>query len=239
VAGGTGTLTAEPLSGRFIRAACRLLVRRLDLRVEGREHIPRTGPVVIAARHYHHLWDGCGLIAVSPRPLHVVVTLDWMHQPVGRRLMDVACRAAGWPVVPRPDSPSRAGSRSGDAPRAADVPRLLAATRQSVQYLRAGEALLIFPEGYPNVDPGYTPKADDEDFLPFRPGFARFAALAELGGVSVPIIPAGLEYRRGRRWRVTIRLGAPIWIGADRDIGAWAKSVEVAVRRLSGIADSG
>lgn len=197
MAGGAGTLPTR-LAGRFIRAACRLLVRRIDLRVDGREHVPRTGPVVLAARHYHPLWDGCALVAASPRPLHVVVALDWLRQPVGRRLMDLACRAAGWPVVPRPDHPNPVADRSGDAPRAAGVPRLLAATRPSVEYLMAGEALLIFPEGYPNVDPGYTPKADDEDFRPFRPGFARFAALAERGGAGVPLIPAGLEYRRGR-----------------------------------------
>ena len=87
MAGGAGTLTTR-LAGRFIRVACRLLVQRIDLRVEGVEHIPASGPVVIAARHFHHLWDGCALIAASPRPLHVVVALDWLHQPVGRRLMD-------------------------------------------------------------------------------------------------------------------------------------------------------
>jgi putative membrane protein len=226
------------LAGRFIRAACRLLARHIVLRVEGLEHLPATGPVVIAARHFHHLWDGCALIAAVPRPLHVVVALDWLHQPVGRRLMELACRAAGWPVVPRPDFPGRPGGRRPSDSLAADVPRLLAATRQCVRYLMAGEALLVFPEGYPNVDPGYTPKVDDDDVLPFRPGFARFAALAGHHGVNLPIVPAGLEYRRGRRWQVTIRFGVPIGFAPDRDLGTLVEIVEAAVGRLSGLPDA-
>ena len=40
---------------------------------------------------------------------------------------------------------------------------------------------MVFPEGYPNVDPDYTPKGEGE-MLPFRPGFARLAVLAAQAG---------------------------------------------------------
>ena len=70
--------------------------------------------------------------------------------------------------------------------------QLLRATRECVDLLRAGQLVLVFPEGYPNIDPSFTPKSADETMLPFRPGFLRFAALAELDGMTrVPIVPVG------------------------------------------------
>ena len=221
-----------PMSWPAIRAFCRLAVRRVELRVEGSQHLPATGPALIAARHFHHLYDGCALLAVVPRPVRMVVTLDWVTNPVGLRVMHRACRAAGWPVVPRSDA--AAGDRGGTG----DVARLRAATRESVRLLRAGQMLLVFPEGYPNVDPGYTPKTGDDAFLPFRPGFWRFVAIAERDGLTrVPIIPAGLEYRCGDRWRLTVRFGAPIALDPERVYAEQALAIEEQVRCLSGFAE--
>ncbi len=76
---------------------------------------------------------------------------------------------------------------------------------------REDSFVLVFPEGYPNIDPSFTPKADDGAFLPFEPGFLRFVALAEQDGITrVPIVPVGLEYQRRDRWRVTVRFGHPV-----------------------------
>jgi putative membrane protein len=230
---------AEPLSARIssgaMRAACRLAVRRIDLRAEGLDHLPRAGAVILAARHYHHLWDGCALVAVSPRHLHLVVALDWIRNPVLDRLMRGACRAAGWPVLTRPDRPPHPCGPAAAERLAADLPELLAATRASVSLLRAGRAVVLFPEGYPTVDPSYTPKTADDEFLPFRPGYLRFAGIAARdGGIEVPIVPVGLEYRRGHRWRLTVRFGAPVRFAPGVDRAELATTVEDAVRRLSG-----
>jgi putative membrane protein len=93
--------------------------------------------------------------------------------------------------------------------------------------------VLVFPEGYPNVDPNPTPKRGDDDFLPFQAGFVRFARIAERSGVpSVPIVPAGLRYERGPRWRVTIRYGPAVF--ATDDLEAARSEVEARVRALSG-----
>ena len=34
--------------------------------------------VVLAARHYHHLFDGTSLLSTIGRPLRVMVALDWV-----------------------------------------------------------------------------------------------------------------------------------------------------------------
>ena len=210
-------------------------MRRVDLRVEGLEHVPATGPVVIAARHFHHFYDGCALLAVVPRPLHVVVTLDWLSHPLKRRLMARVCHLAGWPVVPRFDNQGYPRDRTTGTPGGVNISQLRSATRECVGLLRAGLPLLVFPEGYPNIDPSYTPKTDDAAFLPFRPGFMRFVALAERDGLThVPIVPVGLEYRRGDRWRLTIRFGQPIAFASDGDYAGQVLAIEEQVRRLSG-----
>ena len=225
---------AEPLATRIaehaIRAACRLAARRITVRIEGLEHLPASGPAIIAARHFHHFYDGCALTAAVPRPLKILVTLDWVENAVGLRLMRMACQIANWPVVGRRD----ARMRHGEATAARR--QLLPATRACVDLLRAGQLLLVFPEGYPTIDPSFTPKTGDEAFLPFQPGFVRFAALAEGDGTTrVPIIPVGLEYQRGDRWRVTIRFGRPVTRSPELSIRDYVSAIEDQVRRLSGM----
>ena len=225
---------AEPLATRLaessIRTVCQLAVRRIDLRVEGLEHLPGTGPAILAARHFHHFYDGCVLVAVVPRPLKILVTLDWLENAARRRLMRGACQIAKWPVV------VRSGSRVRQGGVRAARRQLLAATRECVGLLRGGELLLVFPEGYPNVDPGFTPKANDDAFLPFESGFLRFAALAEQDGVTcVPMVPVGFEYQRRDRWRVTVRFGHPVWRSPDVASHVQVAAIEEQVRRLSGL----
>jgi putative membrane protein len=205
-------------------------VRRIDLSVVGLEHLPATGSAVIAARHFHHFYDGCVLIAVVPRPLKILVTLDWVRNAATLQLMRAACRLARWPVV------VRTGARAGPAGAAATRKQLRAAARESVALLRAGQFLLIFPEGFPNVDPIFTPKTGDDAFLAFRPGFLRFARLAERDGITrVPIVPVGLQYQRGDRWRVAVRFGQPVTLCPERDVPAQVAAIEQQIRELSGL----
>jgi 1-acyl-sn-glycerol-3-phosphate acyltransferase len=231
---------AEPLATRLadsaIRAVCRLAVRRIDLRVEGLERLPATGPAILAARHFHHFYDGCVLVAVVPRPLKILVTLDWLENAAGHRLMRSACQMARWPVVVRSNSQGWRGHAPQDRAAPAARQQLLAATRESVGLLRGRGLLLVFPEGYPNVDPGFTPKASDDAFLPFEPGFLHFVALAEQDGVTrVPIVPVGFEYQRRDRWRVTVRFGHPVWRSPGGAARAQLAAIEEQVRRLSGL----
>lgn len=213
----------------FLRAGSAVLARRnLDIEVEGVEHVPRHGPVIIASRHYHHLYDGVALLSAVPRPLHILVGLDWVRNPAGKAAMTALCRAAGWPVVLRSD-----GAHSVDDADARHA--LRRATADALGLLAAGHALLVFPEGYPTIDPTYTPKQDDDEILPFQPGFARLAALAAGQGIETPIVPVGLEYARGDRWRVTLRFGAPRVIARRAEANAVIADVEREVRRLSGL----
>lgn len=195
-----------------LRRAGQLDLRRgVDLTVEGLNHLPPDGPVLLAARHYHHLHDGAALLATIPRPARILVGLDWIEEGATKWALHRACAAAGWPVVVR---------QRPDVPVAVDAVRsLLQALDESVAILQRGGVLIVFPEGYPTIDPHWTPKTRDDEVLPFQPGVVRIASRAAQLGISIPIVPVGMEYHAGSRWRLVMRLGPPMQV-ADRTMEA-------------------
>lgn len=221
---------AGRIGRRFIRGQCRRALRReVELRVEGIEHVPARGPAILAARHIHHKFDGCAIVASVPRPIHLLVALDWVRPGRDRRLMEWACGAMRWPAVLRTDGPAVVDP--AEARR-----RLRRATREAVALLGEGRMLLVFPEGFPAVDPHPTPKRGLDDVLPFQPGFLRLAMLAErAGGGRVPIVPVGLHYEAlpGGQWRVALRFGSPEVIEAGGDERAALRRIERRVGELS------
>lgn len=206
-------------------ASQQYLRRNVDLRVEGQANLPGRGPAIIAARHYHHLIDGAALLATIPHPAHILVGLDWIRNPALRIAMHRLCDAAGWPIIYRRGE----GSRIDDITARRALRR---AYRESVDLLRRGHSLVVFPEGFPNIDPGYTPKTGPDDFLPFRPGFAQIALGANRLGVAAPVIPVGFTYDKTDRWHVVMRIGSPI-DPSGMDAQALVMRVEGEVRRLS------
>jgi 1-acyl-sn-glycerol-3-phosphate acyltransferase len=193
------------------RQAARLLVSRaLDLHVEGLEHVPASGPAILVARHYHHLYDAAAVLASAPREVHVLIALDWLGTGRRMRLMRWLAGAARWPGVWR-SGPGWRLNRDG--------------YRQSLQVLREGGLLLVFPEGYPTIDPVGMPQKDAGGFGPFKAGFL---VLAKRAGVQVPVVPVGLWYSPRPRggWTVWLRLGEPIF---DQQLA----TIESTVRTLS------
>jgi 1-acyl-sn-glycerol-3-phosphate acyltransferase len=202
------------------RLAARLLVERaLELHVAGLDHVPATGPVILVARHYHHLYDAAAILACVPREVHVLIALDWLGSGPRLHVMRWLAAAARWPGVWRP-GPAWRLNRSG--------------YRLSLRLLREGRVLLVFPEGYPAIDPEGSHLADPEGFLPFDAGFL---VLAERAGVPVPIVPVGLSYapRQVGGWTVWLHFGRPIQRGAAEPgpRGPGLTAVEAEVRRLS------
>jgi putative membrane protein len=194
-----------------------------SLRVEGLENVPASGPVMLVARHFHHLLDGSVLVRSIARPVHIVVGLDWAKDERERRWMERACRAAGYPIVLRPRT---LGSRDGFA-REELLRYTRGAMRDVVALLRAERVVLVFPEGYPNVDPAFAEKPDDDAFLPFEDGYRRMVAAAQRDGrTRVAVVPVGFHYARGAKWSIVARIGEPRF---DAD----AQAIEQAVRDLS------
>ena len=213
--------------------------RNLRLRVEGAGNVPLEGPALIAARHYHHLYDGAALILGLHRMIHIFVALDWVKNERERKLMEWACDAARWPVALRaqqvPD-----GARSGRGAYASE--EVLRYVRRSLatagELLREGRVVAVFPEGFPTIEPGERRTRADGELLAFAAGFTSIAQLAQRGGrPAVPIVPAGLEYHRaGAGYDVTLRFGEPLFFDGTLSREQAVRWIETRVRALSGLA---
>jgi 1-acyl-sn-glycerol-3-phosphate acyltransferase len=213
---------------RLIAAwALRTMTERVQ--VEGLQHVPREGAVILAAHHYHHLLDGAVLVRYVKRPVHIVVGLDWTANARQRRRMERLCGWARYPVILRP---ATAGSRCGYT--AGEVARYLrSGLRDAAALLRDGRVVLVFPEGYPVVDPAAPNAAagarDADGFLPFAPGYRTIAKIARRAGArDIALVPVGFRYdRHGAKWSIAARFGPPLAADAPVD------TLESAVRELS------
>jgi 1-acyl-sn-glycerol-3-phosphate acyltransferase len=108
---------------RLLRPAGRAwFTRRYDIRRLGEEHVPATGPAIIATNHLGYV-DGPLLAALAPRPVHALTKQEMFQGRTG-----VILRTFG--QIPltrgRPDP---------------------AAVKGCLRVLRDGGVVLVFPEG--------------------------------------------------------------------------------------------
>lgn len=184
--------TIQPLLSRCVYPLARYVVLPTyfgKIRIEGREHIPTTGPVIVAPTHRSR-WDGVlvpfavGRIA-SGRDPHFMVSANEMKGFQGW----IIRQFGGFPVDL---------SSSG----------LLNSIRISVELLEQDKMLTVFPEG------GIFRTAEVQ---PLKPGVARMAIQAqnqrEAIAPSVKILPVSMRYSQEYpTWgcQVHIRIGEPL-----------------------------
>jgi putative membrane protein len=237
----------DRMAGQTMRLGARALAAgRVEMAATGLEYIPTDGPVLLVARHYHHLLDGVVLLVSIPRPVHILVTLDWAKNSYARRLITLATTMARWPVVRRNDALKTRVNREDRTSRgtirtATAIKRYQrTALSDSAGLLAEGRVLVVFPEGYPNIDPHYTPKTRPEEVLPFKAGFATIAAAAEKRlGVKVPIVPGGFHYTKGSRWMARLNIGEAVYLEDFVSRPLLVNSMAQRVAELSGLLAGG
>jgi 1-acyl-sn-glycerol-3-phosphate acyltransferase len=109
-----------PLIHGLVRLTAKLFFR---LRDPGREFIPPSGPVILAANHISD-WDPPVLGIASRRVPYYMAKSELFRKPLARRLLP---RLGAFPV-------NRKGTDTG-------------AVRTALEILGRGEALAMFPEG--------------------------------------------------------------------------------------------
>jgi 1-acyl-sn-glycerol-3-phosphate acyltransferase len=206
---------AKVISMRLVARA--VAAGRLEVHAADTQYLPLDGPGLLIVRHYHHLFDGLALFAAIARPLHILASADWVQTKAGRWLLEWLARSARWPLILRSENllPNTAPTL---LPRSRmfsfdDVARYRRrALQESVQLLVEGRLLVVFPEGYPNIDPHFTPKPGPEDSMQFKSGFAVIVSAAEKRlGAAVPLVPAGLNYTFGDCATAYLRFGNSVY----------------------------
>ncbi len=170
---------AYPL-GRY--ALLPFYFRRIE--VIGRENLPKTGPVILSPTHRSR-WDAFMVPCAAGQDV------------TGRRLRfmvsaDEVKGIQGWFI-------RRLGGFEIDTKHPA-----ISSLRHSVELLKKGEVLVIFPEG--NIF---------RECRPLKPGLARLALQAEASheNLGIHIVPINIYYSQPLvPWRcsVEIRIGLPL-----------------------------
>jgi 1-acyl-sn-glycerol-3-phosphate acyltransferase len=188
----------------LLRPALRVFYAQTD--VEGRAHLPETGPLVVVANHPNTLLDPL-LVGMLWRRRLRFLTSSRFFKSVGGWVL----RAAGAIPLYRQEDHAAAepAVRLTGTQRAA---RNDDSFRASFDLLAAGGALLIFPEGSSVLT---------HHLRPFKSGAARIALGAEARHgwrLGVQLVPVGLNYAAAPHFRSALfrRVGAPIAVAAYR-----------------------
>jgi putative membrane protein len=99
-----------------------------------------------------------------------------------------------------------------DAPHSTKFPEAtsISAMRKLILLLRSKEAILIFPEAWPNIDSHYTPKQTKEEFLPLQRGFLSCLEEAQKRPREIPLVPIGLIYDEMKK-TILVNFGRPLY----------------------------
>ena len=167
------------LAYRIIRNLAWLLAHLVcRYRVSGREHVPTKGALLIVANHLSW-FDPLLLSLITTRRVWFFTKAEMFNWPIVGWL----CKITGQIPVHRGE-----GDRT--------------ALERALSYLRAGRAIVFFPEG--TVE-------RQEQMIPAHPGIAMLALHS--GATLLPVAHTGTRrvLRPGRGWfpRVQIQIGHP------------------------------
>jgi 1-acyl-sn-glycerol-3-phosphate acyltransferase len=191
---------------RFYSLLFRLLFR---LRVEGRAHVPASGPVLVVSNHVSAVDPPIAGVAVG-RQVWYMAKEELLKTP----LLGPYLRSVGvFPV------------RRGEADRRS--------VRTALDVLQRGGALLMFPEGTRSPDGRLQPAEPGAALLALRTG-APVLPLAVVG--TQQVMPKGARFPRLQP--VTVRIGPPLQVPKvagrlDRDLlEQWGQKFMAAIAAL-------
>ena len=153
-------------------------------RFEGMEHVPRSGPLLVACNHISYfdpLAHGYALVRAGRRPRFLAKS-ELYKDPLLRLVLE--------------------GARQIPVERGSGSTAPLDAAKQA---LRKGEAVLIYPEATITRNPDFSP-------MQGKAGVARLALDAEVP--VLPIAVWGSQHVWPRGGARSLKFGRPIWLKA-------------------------
>jgi 1-acyl-sn-glycerol-3-phosphate acyltransferase len=167
---------------RVVRAMVAVVVRGFTrMRIDGRQHVPRTGAFVLAPVHRSYVDSPIAACVTHRRMRFMGKDSVWKNRQVGW----LASALGAFPVT------------RGTADREA--------LSRCVSVLESGEPLVLFPEGERKSGPVVQPLFDGAVYIAVKAG----VPIVPVGiGGSERVMPKGVRLPRPRRVHVIV--GAPI-----------------------------
>ncbi|MDQ1137436.1 1-acyl-sn-glycerol-3-phosphate acyltransferase [Microbacterium sp. SORGH_AS 1204] len=153
-------------------------------RVEGRENVPRTGPVIFASNHLSFI-DSIAIPVAAPRPVHFMAKAAYFEKWASRQFFT----AIGAIPVER-----GAGQKALDA------------LDQQRAFLDDGRAVALYPEGTRSLDGRLYKGRTGVAFLALQTG-APVVPVGLLG--TDEVMPVGAKFPSTSP-RITVRFGTPL-----------------------------
>ncbi|MGH2709845.1 MAG: lysophospholipid acyltransferase family protein [Actinomycetota bacterium] len=156
-------------------------------RFEGAEHIPREGPVLVAANHisyYDPIAHGYFLITRAKRYPRFLAKIELFDNkligPLLRRMKHIPVRRGSGD-----HGPIEFGLRS----------------------LRQGEMILVYPESTVTTNPDFSP-------MKGKTGIARLAIISGVPVIPLAVWGSAPVWQKGGRKNRNFKYGRPIWVKA-------------------------
>lgn len=195
---GRGIVLGGRRSFRADACACLGRLRPAPL-VDGAEHIPPSGPALIAVNHYHRpgfaaWWIALALASVVPTEMHWIMTDEWTC--AGKPYAAAGRVASRW-LLRRVSAIYGFTAMPPMPPRSEDVLRRALAVRQVLEFVRAHpDAILgLAPEGM-----------DTPGGVLSRPAAGTGRLILRLAELGFHVVPVGVYEEHGR---LCLRFGPP------------------------------
>jgi 1-acyl-sn-glycerol-3-phosphate acyltransferase len=193
---------------RLIRAGCAPVLNRLfHLRITGVEHLPASGPFILAANHHNYV-DGVVLAVALPRPIAFLVmprvfNASPLHPGFHRRIGSIPVN------LERPDP---------------------GAIKRVLRALKGRRVVGIFPEGPFSREGCMVPGQSGVALIALRSGVPVLPAAIE--GTYEALV--GRKFHVPRRHPLSVRFGAPMYFGRSRHRLVTRGEREEVTRRIMG-----
>ena len=170
----------------IIRPLARVVYRP---RVEGRENVPRSGPVIIASNHLSFI-DSIAIPVAAPRPVHVLAKSSYFEGD----------GASGWMSRQFFTSIGAIPVQRGAGQAALD------ALEQQRKILESGSAVALYPEGTRSLDGRLYKGRTGVAFLALQTG----APVVPVGLIGTDrVMPVGARMPSLTE-RITVKFGEPL-----------------------------
>lgn len=177
--------------GRYVVAPLARMVYRP--RIEGRSHVPRSGPVILASNHLSFI-DSIAIPVAAPRPVHFLAKSSYFD----------GGGVAGWFSREFFTAIGAVPVQRGAGQAALD------ALDQQRRILEEGKAVALYPEGTRSLDGRLYKGRTGVAFLALQSG-APVVPVGLIG--TAEVMPVGARIPSIRH-RITVRFGLPLDLSA-------------------------